>query len=89
MTSGSLAGVVLAAGGGTRFGQPKAPVVVNGERLVDRAVRCLGEAGCDPVIVVLGAWIGPVPGAEVVVNDDWRSGSDRPYERASTLSISA
>ena len=54
----TVAGLVLAAGAGTRFGQPKAPVVIDGERLVDRAVRVLTEGGCDPVYVVLGAWVG-------------------------------
>lgn len=70
----STAGLVLAAGAGTRYGQPKAPVVVNGERLVDHAVQCLREAGCDPVIVVLGAWVGDVPDAVVVINELWADG---------------
>ncbi len=69
-----IAGLVLAAGAGVRFGEPKAPVVMNGERLVDRAVRCLREGGCDPVLVVLGAWVGDVPDAEVIVNDGWTTG---------------
>lgn len=69
-----VAGIVLAAGAGTRFGGPKAPVIIEGERLVDRAVRVLHEAGCDPVFVVLGAWIGEVPGARVVVNEAWEEG---------------
>ena len=68
------AGLVLAAGEGRRFGGPKAPYVVDGERLVDRAVRVLHEGGCDPVLVVLGAWVGDVPGAEVVVHDGWADG---------------
>jgi CTP:molybdopterin cytidylyltransferase MocA len=68
------AGLVLAAGEGRRFGGPKAPYVLDDERLVDRAVRVMRDAGCDPVVVVLGAWVGDVPGAEVVVNDDWPSG---------------
>lgn len=67
-------GLVLAAGSGQRLGGPKAPVAVAGERLVDRAVRVLREGGCNPVLVVLGAWVGDVPGAEVVVNADWASG---------------
>lgn len=70
----TVAGLVLAAGAGTRFGQPKAPVVIDGERLVDRAVRVLSEGGCDPVYVVLGAWVGEVDGADVIVNDDWPEG---------------
>lgn len=72
--SDTVAGLVLAAGSGSRYGQPKAPVVIDGERLVDRAVRVLGEAGCDPVIVVLGAWVGHVEGADIVVNDTWPEG---------------
>lgn len=72
--AGTVAGLVLAAGAGTRYGGPKAPVVVDGERLVDRAVRVLTEGGCDPVLVVLGAWIGDVPGAETIANDAWAEG---------------
>ncbi|MFM1966679.1 MAG: 4-diphosphocytidyl-2C-methyl-D-erythritol synthase [Actinomycetota bacterium] len=67
-------GLVLAAGQGRRFGGPKAPAVVDGERLVDRAVRVLREGGCDPVYVVLGAWLGDVPGTVTVVNPDWAEG---------------
>jgi len=69
-----IAGLVLAAGNGSRLGQPKAPLVVQGERLVDRAVRVLREGGCDEIYVVLGAWIGDVADCHVVVNPDWESG---------------
>ncbi|MDH4158965.1 MAG: nucleotidyltransferase family protein [Actinomycetota bacterium] len=68
------AGLVLAAGAGRRFGGPKAPAVVDDERLVDRAVRVLRAGGCPQVVVVLGAWVGEVPDADIVVNDDWESG---------------
>ena len=69
------AGLVLAAGAGRRYGRPKAPVVVDGERLIDRSVRLLRSGGCDPVVVVLGAWLGDVANADrVVVNDDWPTG---------------
>jgi nicotine blue oxidoreductase len=37
----SVAGVLLAAGEGSRFGGPKAVAELDGERLVDRAVRIL------------------------------------------------
>ena len=70
----TVAGLVLAAGSGTRYGEPKAPVVIEGERLVDRAVRNLHEGGCDPVLVVLGAWVGSVDGADIVLNDAWPEG---------------
>ena len=69
-----VAGLVLAAGEGRRFGGPKAPFVIDGERLVDRAVRVLREGGCGPVYVVLGAWVGDVPDAVVVTNPEWSEG---------------
>lgn len=69
-----IAGLVLAAGAGSRLGQPKAPLMLNGERLVDRAVRVLREGGCDEVFVVLGAWRGDVPNAVTVSNEHWESG---------------
>jgi CTP:molybdopterin cytidylyltransferase MocA len=84
------AGVVLAAGAGRRFGGPKAPAIVDGERLVDRAVRLLQEAGCDPIYVVLGAWVGDVPGAHIVVNPNWDAGMSTSLRCAlSTLNETA
>jgi nicotine blue oxidoreductase len=74
-TAGPVAGVVLAAGAGTRYGGPKALVEVDGDRLVDRAARLLRAGGCAPVVVVLGAAVVDVPGADaVVVNEDWAQG---------------
>jgi CTP:molybdopterin cytidylyltransferase MocA len=68
------AGIVLAAGSGERFGGPKAPYIYKGERLVDRSVSLLRQSGLDPVIVVLGAWVGDVEGAVTVVNTNFASG---------------
>lgn len=70
----TVAGLVLAAGEGRRFGGPKAIAMLDGERFVDRAVRVLAEAGCAPVVVVLGAAVVDVANATVVVNDQWREG---------------
>lgn len=70
----NTAGLVLAAGSGQRFGGPKAPFVFEGERLVDRGVRILREAGLINVFVVLGAWLGEVPQATVIENPDFASG---------------
>lgn len=64
-----VAGAVLAAGSGTRMGTPKGALVVNGVRLVDRAVRALLDGGCAPVLAVVRAGV-PVEGADVVVNPD-------------------
>jgi CTP:molybdopterin cytidylyltransferase MocA len=70
----TTAGLVLAAGEGKRFGGPKAPYVHNGKRLIDSAVDILTAAGCSPVFVVLGAWIGDVANAEILINENWASG---------------
>jgi molybdenum cofactor cytidylyltransferase len=52
--TGKIAGVVLAAGTSTRMGWNKLFLELEGETIVHRAVRRAGEAGLDPVIVVLG-----------------------------------
>jgi CTP:molybdopterin cytidylyltransferase MocA len=69
-----VAGLVLAAGAGRRFGRPKALVELDGERLVDRAVRLLRSGGCEPVLVVSGAVPLDVAGATVVENSSWEEG---------------
>ncbi len=76
----TVAGLLLAAGGGSRFGGPKALVDLDGELLVERGARVLREAGCAPVVVVLGAAADEVrasaelDGAEAVDNPDWSEG---------------
>ena len=67
-------GLVLAAGAGRRYGEPKAGVVWQGERLVDRAVRLLRQGGCGEVVVVLGAWLADLEGCRVLVNPHWANG---------------
>jgi molybdenum cofactor cytidylyltransferase/nicotine blue oxidoreductase len=75
----STAAVVLAAGGGRRYGMPKALVEYEGSLLVERAVRT-ARAVCDPVLVVLGAravdvWRqADLDGATVLANKDWETG---------------
>ncbi|MDP9845125.1 nucleotidyltransferase family protein [Streptosporangium lutulentum] len=73
MRSG-VAGLLLAAGSGSRLGTPKALVEFRGERLVDRGIRLLHDGGCHPVVVVLGAATAQVRGAVTVSNPGWRSG---------------
>lgn len=73
-----LAGVVLAAGSGSRFGRSKALVVYEGEPLVARAVRLLAAGGCAPVVAVLGADAEAVRTAvdlpHSVINAAWPTG---------------
>lgn len=71
---GLVAGLVLAAGAGRRFGGPKAVVEIDGERLVDRAVRTLRDGGAHPAYVVSGAVPLDVEGATVVANPGWADG---------------
>ncbi len=75
-----VAAAILAAGASKRLGQPKQLVELGGELLLERAVRVACEAGCDPVIVVLGAnaerirQLCPMPGTEVLLNPAHETG---------------
>jgi CTP:molybdopterin cytidylyltransferase MocA len=69
-----VAGILLAAGEGSRLGQPKALVEVAGERLVDRGSRMLRDGGAAPIVVITGAAPVDVPGALIVHNPAWASG---------------
>jgi nicotine blue oxidoreductase len=67
------AGVLLAAGAGTRFGMPK--VLAEQGRWLCSCVAALTAGGCDDVVVVLGAALVDVPApARSVVAEDWESG---------------
>lgn len=49
------AAVVLAAGASVRLGEPKQLISIEGEALLRRSARMALEAGCSPVLVVLGS----------------------------------
>jgi CTP:molybdopterin cytidylyltransferase MocA len=69
-----VAGILLAAGDGSRLGQPKATVELAGSTLAERGVALLRDGGIDLVIVVTGAIPVELPGAIEVHNPDWLSG---------------
>lgn len=83
---GQLVGVLLAAGGGSRMGGPKALRPAAGRPLVVRAATEMMRGGCDRLVVVVGAagaevtellmaerdLIGTHP--EVVTNPEWPTG---------------
>lgn len=78
--SHGLAGVILAAGAGRRFGGPKQLALVGGQPLVAHVTR-QALASCPAgVIVVTGSHARRVAGAlrglpaQVVLNRGWRSG---------------
>jgi nicotine blue oxidoreductase len=76
----SVAGLLLAAGGGSRLGTPKALVDLDGTLLVERGLQLLTDGGCRPVVVVLGAAAAAVraradlAGADIVEHPGWAGG---------------
>ncbi|GIJ60494.1 nucleotidyltransferase family protein [Virgisporangium aurantiacum] len=74
------AGLLLAAGGGTRYGMPKALVSDGGELWINRALGTLRDGGCAPLVVVIGAAAAEVRakadlgGAIIVENTGWADG---------------
>jgi nicotine blue oxidoreductase len=70
----TVAGVLLAAGEGSRFGQPKALVELDGQTLAERGVNLLRAGGADPILVVVGAAPIELNGTHTVYNSEWRTG---------------
>ena len=73
----AVAGVLLAAGEGSRFGRPKALVELDGQTLAERGVTLLRAGGTDPVLIVTGAAqveLRPEHQARTVYNREWRTG---------------
>lgn len=80
MVSGSIVGLVLAAGESSRFGGLKQNFRIDGKTLLGRAVDALGDAGCEAVFVVTGAEAEALEndwerrGVRLVHNPSWREG---------------
>ena len=53
--TGKVAAIILAAGRSERMKYPKSLLIFGKETVADRVIRICAEAGCDPVLVVLGA----------------------------------
>jgi CTP:molybdopterin cytidylyltransferase MocA len=70
----AVAGILLAAGSGSRLGQPKATVELDGEPLARRGVELLRAGGAAPIVVVTGAVPVDLPGVLTVHNPHWRTG---------------
>jgi molybdenum cofactor cytidylyltransferase len=75
-----VGGLLLAAGGSTRFGSPKQLVEFEGKTLIRRAAEAVSGSGCTKVAAVLGADLDEsrrqVKDLDLVTieNEDWRSG---------------
>ncbi len=83
-----IAGIVLAAGGSTRFGEPKQLLDWFGEPLVKFVAENVIAGGCSPVVVVTGADHESVSLAldgvrvEVICNTDWQVGQSSSVRAA-------
>lgn len=70
--------LILAAGGSTRFGEPKQFLVFKGETLLERSVTAAADAGCQPIVVVAGNHADRVRevvgGCDVIRNENWERG---------------
>ena len=70
----TVAGVLLAAGEGSRFGRPKALVELNGQTLAERGVNLLRAGGAHPILIITGAAPLQLEGTQSVYNPAWRTG---------------
>ncbi len=74
------AGIILAAGASTRFGQPKQLLDWRGESFIRVVAQTALKAGLSPVIVVIGANADEVESkikdlpVTIVRNENWQSG---------------
>ena len=83
-----VAGVLLAAGEGSRLGRPKALVELDGQTLAERGVGLLRAGGADPILVVAGAAPVHLSGTRTVHNPQWRTGMGSSL-RAALLALTA
>ncbi len=76
----AVGGLLLAAGGGRRYGMPKALARHGDALMVEHGLATLAAGGCAPIVVVLGAAAEQVVAqatlgdACVVVNQGWTTG---------------
>jgi len=76
----SVAAVILAAGGSIRFGKPKQLAIFQDEPLVRRIVTAAKDAGCAPVVVVVGASAAEIAPAlaelsvSIIEHPNWSNG---------------
>lgn len=80
MISKKVAGVILAAGGSSRFGEIKQLLPWKNKNIINTVVETAALAGLDPILVVLGANAGLIQASldnetvQVVNNTDWDKG---------------
>ncbi len=75
-----VAGIILAAGGSSRFGAPKQLLTWRGEPIIRHVARVALEGRLSPVIVVLGSSAEQIAPAindlplRIVINNGWENG---------------
>jgi molybdenum cofactor cytidylyltransferase len=75
-----IAGIILAAGEATRFGEPKQLLDWKGQAFIRTVAKTALEAGLSPIVVVTGAHAEKVEAAIsdldvlIVRNEEWQSG---------------
>jgi molybdenum cofactor cytidylyltransferase len=73
-------GIILAAGGSSRFGQPKQLLTWRGQPLIRHVAEVAIEEGLQPVVVVLGASASEIEPVikelplRIVINSEWPEG---------------
>ena len=84
-TQSHIAAIILAAGESSRLGQPKQLIQFQSKTLVRRVVDAASEAGCQPILVVLGSETETElvqgisselknTGATIISNPNWKGG---------------
>ncbi|MFW0795997.1 NTP transferase domain-containing protein [Gordonia sp. CPCC 205515] len=77
----TVGGVVLAAGAGSRYGEPK--IGAHQGEWLRLAVAALAAGGCEDVVVAMGARVvEPPPGASTLSVPDWSVGLSATVRRA-------
>ncbi len=80
LTFENIAGIILAAGASTRYGQPKQLLDWRGQPFVRVVAQTALNAGLDPVLVITGAHAEEVEAAlhdlpvHIVRNEEWQEG---------------
>jgi molybdenum cofactor cytidylyltransferase len=83
---GRVGGIVLAAGGASRFGSQKLMHEFKGKPLARHAVDAAREGGLDPVVVVIGADAEAVRDGlgrdiPIVINHEWKDGQSTSLKK--------
>lgn len=76
----NVAGIILAAGGSERFGEPKQLLSWKGRPFIQHIVEAALQARLSPIVVVLGAVIEPIQNVlkdysiNIINNEKWSNG---------------